>query len=64
MEKWAHYGHGISRDRSDDCPPERNNISTFNMLFDRDFGQNYNCDVKFDEKTITYLEVGGNLRRV
>ena len=63
MEKWAHYGHGISRDRSDDCPSDRRNISTFTMLFDRDFGQNYNCDVKFDEATITYLEIGG-MRRV
>ena len=56
MEKWAHYGHGISRDRSEDCPPERENISEFRMLFDRDFGQGYSCDVMFDERTITYLE--------
>ena len=57
MEKWAHYGHGISRDRSPDCPEEKHNISEFYMLFDTDFGQSYNCDVYFDEKTITYLEV-------
>lgn len=56
MEKWAHYGHGISRDRSEDCPPERKNMSEFRMLFDRDFGQSYACDVYFDEATITYLE--------
>lgn len=59
MEKWAHYGHGISRDRSEDCPPERHNMSEFRMLFDREFGQNYSCDVYFDEKTITYLEPTG-----
>ena len=56
MEKWAHYGHGISRDRTEDCPEERKNMSEFRMLFDRDFGQSYSCDVYFDEKTITYLE--------
>ena len=60
MEKWTHYGHGISRDRSDDCPTDRRNISTFTMLYDRDFGQHYNCDVYFDEATITYLETGGS----
>jgi twinkle protein len=56
MEKWAHYGHGINRDRTEDCPEERKNMSEFRMLFDRDFGQSYSCDVYFDEKTITYLE--------
>jgi len=56
MEKWAHYGHGISRDRTEDCPDNRKNMSEFRMLFDRDFGQGYSCDVYFDEKTITYLE--------
>jgi twinkle protein len=56
MEKWFHYGHGISRDRSDECPEERKNMSEFYMLFDRDFGQSYTCDVYFDEQTVTYLE--------
>jgi twinkle protein len=56
MEKWFHYGHGISRDRTDECPPEDKNVSQFYMLFDRDFGQSYNCDVYFDEATVTYLE--------
>jgi len=56
MEKWFHYGHGISRDRTDECPPEDKNMSQFYMLFDRDFGQGYNCDVYFDEATVTYLE--------
>lgn len=57
MEKWAHYGHGISRDRTDECPIERQNISEFYMLFDRDFGMQYHCDVKYDEHTTEYLEV-------
>ena len=56
MEKWAHYAHGISRDKTDDCPPERKNMSEFRMIFDRDFGEDYCCDVYFDKSTITYLE--------
>ena len=56
MERFFHYGHGISRDRSDECPEERKNMSEFYMLFDRDFGQSYTCDVYFDESTVTYLE--------
>ena len=56
MEKWFHYGHGISRDRTDDCPEENKNMSQFYMLFDREYGQTYNCDVFFDEATVTYLE--------
>ena len=56
LEKWCHYGHGISRDRSDDCPPEEKNMSKFYMLFDREYGQSYNADVYFDEPTVTYLE--------
>jgi len=62
MEKWFHCGHGISRDRSDDCPPEDKNMSQFYMLFDRDFGNSYNCDVYFDEKTVTYLEPNRRVR--
>ena len=56
MERFFHYGHGISRDRSDECQPDRKNMSEFYMLFDRDFGQSYTCDVYFDEATVTYLE--------
>jgi len=56
MEKWFHYGHGIMRDRTEECPPERKNMSTFQMLFDREYGQSYSCDVYFDEETVTYLE--------
>jgi len=56
MEKWFHYGHAISRDRTDDCPEEEKNMSKFYMLFDREYGQSYNADVYFDEPTVTYLE--------
>jgi hypothetical protein len=56
MEKWSHYGHGISRDRTDECPPERKNVSEFYMLFDREFGNTYTCEVYFDTPTVTYLE--------
>jgi twinkle protein len=56
MEKWFHYGHGISRDRTDECPIERRNVSEFYMLFDREYGQQYKCDVHFDEETVQYLE--------
>lgn len=56
MERFFHYGHGISRDRTDECPEDRKNMSEFYMLFDRDFGQSYTCDVYFDEATVTYLE--------
>ena len=56
MEKWFHYGHGIMRDRTEECPPERKNMSTFQMLFDREYGQSYSADVYFDEDTVTYLE--------
>ena len=56
MEKWFHYGHGIMRDRTEECPPERKNMSRFQMLFDREYGQSYSADVYFDEETVTYLE--------
>jgi twinkle protein len=56
MEKWFHYGHSIMRDRTEECPPERKNMSTFQMLFDREYGQSYSADVYFDEETVTYLE--------
>jgi len=58
MEKWFHYGHGISRDRTDECPIERRNMSEFYMLFDREYGQQYKCDVYFEEDTVQYQEVG------
>lgn len=59
MEKWFHYGHGISRDRTDECPLEDKNKSRFYMLFDREYGQSYNADVYYNEDTIQYLEDSG-----
>lgn len=56
IEKWFHYGHGISRDRTEECPIDRRNVSEFYMLFDREYGQSYKCDVLFDEDTVQYLE--------
>ena len=57
LEKWTHYGHGISRDRTDECPEELKNVSDLYMLYDRDFGQTYTTQLYFDEPTVTYLEV-------
>lgn len=57
MEKWAHYGHGISRDRTEECPIERQNVSEFYSLFDRDFGMQYHCDVMYDNDTTEYKEI-------
>ena len=62
MEKWFHYGHGISRDRTDECPLERKNVSEFYMLFDREYGQTYKCDVYFDEDTVQYMEANLGIR--
>lgn len=56
MEKWFHYGHGISRDRTEDCPDHLRNVSETYMLFDRDFGQHYKAYLYFDETTVNYLE--------
>lgn len=38
MEKWAHYGWGIQRDRSEKDPTIRN-TARVTMLFDREFGE-------------------------
>lgn len=62
MEKWAHYGHGISRDRTEECPIERQNISEFYSLFDRDFGMQYHCDVLYNNETTEYKELHNGLR--
>lgn len=44
MEKWAHYGWGISRNRNHEDPIQRN-TATVSLLFDREFGQfcEYKC---------------------
>jgi len=38
MEKWAHYGWGIQRDRTEKDPIKRN-TARVTMLFDREFGE-------------------------
>jgi len=38
MEKWAHYGWGIQRDRTEKDPTIRN-TARVTMLFDREFGE-------------------------
>jgi twinkle protein len=38
MEKWAHYGWGIQRDRTEKDPKKRN-TARVTMLFDREFGE-------------------------
>lgn len=58
LQKWAHYGHGISRDQTDDCPLEKENISELYMLFDREFGQKYKAELYYNQDTTEYLEVG------
>ena len=56
MEKWFTLGIGLSRDRTPECPPERENISEVYSLFDREFGNTFICDVEYDVKTTSYLE--------
>jgi twinkle protein len=58
LQKWAHYGHGISRDQTDDCPLEKENISELYMLFDREFGQKYKAELYYNQDTTEYLEAG------
>ena len=56
MEKWFTLGIGLSRDRTAECPPERENISEVYSLFDREFGNTFLCDVEYDIKATSYLE--------
>jgi len=58
MEKWAHYGWGIRRNRSPDCPPEEHNVSYLDLLFDRDFGNSGTATLFFNKEDMSYLERG------
>lgn len=58
LQKWAHYGHGISRNLTDEADPSEENISTLYMLFDREFGQKYKAELFYNQETTEYLEVG------
>ena len=55
MEKWAHYGWGISRNRLAEDELERN-TSTLEMLFDREFGETCRFPLIYDSATATYAE--------
>jgi twinkle protein len=57
MEKWFHYGWGIRRDRSPDCPIEEQDISYLDLLFDRDFGNSGTAKLFFNKSNMSYLEV-------
>ncbi len=57
MEKWFHYGWGIRRNRSPDCPIEEQNISYVDLLFDRDFGNSGTAKLYFNKDNMSYLEV-------
>lgn len=56
MEKWFHYGWGIRRNRSPDCPIEDQNISYLDLLFDRDFGNSGTTRLFFNKENMRYLE--------
>jgi twinkle protein len=61
MEKWAHYGWGISRNRNLSDPKERN-ISTQTLLFDREFGEwcEFKCFYNStDNSYLSYKEFSG-----
>ena len=55
MEKWAHYGWGISRDRLNEDEVVRN-TSTLEMLFDREFGNTCRFPLIYDPSTATFGE--------
>lgn len=59
MEKWAHYGWGIWRNRSHEDPIVRN-TATVGLLFDREFGEfcEYNC--YYDSERNQWEEVDKN----
>jgi len=62
MEKWAHYGWGIRRDRSPDCPIEEQDISYLDLLFDRDFGNSGTAKLFFNKQDMSYKEIGNQGR--
>jgi len=57
LEKWAHYGWGLRRDRSPDCPLEEQNISHLDLLFDRDFGNSGTTTLFFNKEDMSYSEI-------
>lgn len=57
MEKWFHYGWGLRRNRGPDCPPEEQNVSYLDLLFDRDFGNSGTVTLYFNKNNMSYLEM-------
>jgi len=55
MEKWAHYGWGIQRDRTEKDPLIRN-TARVTMLFDREFGEYCEYYAYYNKETNDWLE--------
>ncbi len=55
MEKWAHYGWGIQRDRTEKDPIIRN-TARVTMLFDREFGEYCEYYAFYDSETNDWSE--------
>lgn len=56
MEKWAHYGWGIVRNRNEPDPIKRN-TSEHVLLFDREFGEYCRYSCFYDVLTNDYREI-------
>lgn len=56
MEKWAHYGWGIRRNRNHEDPIQRN-TATVELLFDREFGEWVEYDCFYNTETNDWSEV-------
>jgi len=57
LEKWSHFGFGISRNRSDDCEPENENFSEISLLYSREPVTGYKLSrLYYDNETTKYLE--------
>jgi twinkle protein len=56
MEKWAHVGFGLRRNRSPECPPEEMDVLYCDLLFDRDFGNGGTVPLYFNKDDMSLLE--------
>lgn len=56
MEKWAHYGWGIQRDRTEKDEVKRN-TARITMLFDREFGEYCEYYAFYDKYTNDWSEI-------
>jgi twinkle protein len=60
MEKWSHYAWGISRDRSpESADPD---LSSLDLLFDRDFGYSARIPLRFNKDDMSYREAKHRLK--